>query len=69
MYSAITKVYRREGLVGLYKGNGAQLFRIFPYSAIQFSSYEIFKKVGDDWDFAGIGILGNPAHIARSSHT
>jgi hypothetical protein len=34
-----------EGFLSLYKGNGAQMVRIFPYGAIQFSAYELFKRI------------------------
>ena len=33
----------------MYKGNGAQIVRIFPYAAIQFSSYEVFKHFNLKW--------------------
>ena len=36
---------KKEGTIGLYKGNGAQMIRIFPYAAVQFVSYESYKKV------------------------
>jgi solute carrier family 25 protein 16 len=36
---------RTEGFLSLYKGNGAQMVRIFPYGAIQFSAYELFKRL------------------------
>ena len=38
------KVVRTEGFLALYRGNGAQMARIFPYSAIQFTSFEFFKR-------------------------
>ncbi|CAH1795269.1 unnamed protein product, partial [Owenia fusiformis] len=43
--STIKGVSVKEGLVGLYKGNGAQMVRIFPYAAIQFMTYEQYKKI------------------------
>jgi hypothetical protein len=43
--STLAKVVNREGLRGLYRGNKAQMVRIFPYAATQFSSYEYYKKV------------------------
>jgi len=45
VFSAAAHVTRREGFVGLYRGNGAQMVRIFPYAAVQFLSYEQYKKV------------------------
>ena len=43
--STVQAVIKGEGLIGLYKGNGAQMVRIFPYAATQFTSYEFYKKV------------------------
>ena len=45
VFATVTQVVRTEGALGLYKGNGAQMIRIFPYAAIQFTSYEIYKQV------------------------
>lgn len=36
---------KKEGLLGLYKGNGAMMVRIFPYGAIQFMAFDKYKKV------------------------
>jgi hypothetical protein len=41
------KITREEGVLGYFKGNGTNIIRIVPYSAIQFASYERYKKVGD----------------------
>ncbi|CAH0589200.1 unnamed protein product [Chrysodeixis includens] len=37
-------IVKKESLIALYKGNGAQMVRIFPYAATQFTSFEIYKK-------------------------
>ncbi|KAG0077802.1 hypothetical protein BGZ93_003589, partial [Podila epicladia] len=34
-----------EGFVGFMRGNGTNVIRIVPYSAVQFASYEQFKKL------------------------
>lgn len=34
-----------EGFLGFMRGNGTNVIRIVPYSAVQFASYEQFKKV------------------------
>lgn len=42
---ALVHVYKTEGAVGFFKGNGVNLARMVPYSAIQFAAYEYFKEV------------------------
>ncbi|PVD37962.1 hypothetical protein C0Q70_00564 [Pomacea canaliculata] len=42
--SSLRQVLFKEGFVGLFKGNGVQMLRIFPYAAIQFSTFEQYKK-------------------------
>lgn len=41
---AVRQVYREEGTPGLFRGNGLNCIRIFPYSAVQFVVYEACKK-------------------------
>ncbi|KAF5270713.1 hypothetical protein FQA39_LY01451 [Lamprigera yunnana] len=41
---ALKHIVQQESLKALYKGNGAQMVRIFPYAATQFTSFEIYKK-------------------------
>lgn len=41
----LMKMWRDEGWRGLMRGNGANCIRIIPYSAVQFSSYNFYKKV------------------------
>ena len=36
---------RQEGGAGLFRGNGVQMLRVFPYGGIQFACYESFKKL------------------------
>jgi solute carrier family 25 (mitochondrial phosphate transporter), member 23/24/25/41 len=48
-YTSVTQalrlIYFEEGLVGYFKGNGANVLRIAPATAIQFYSYERYKLV------------------------
>lgn len=41
----LMKMWRDEGWKGFMRGNGANCIRIIPYSAVQFSSYNFYKKV------------------------
>jgi hypothetical protein len=42
---AIKKFYNTEGIKGLFKGNSAAIIRVFPFSAIEFYSFEFYKNV------------------------
>ncbi|XP_015794325.1 graves disease carrier protein isoform X1 [Tetranychus urticae] len=44
VFSGLRGIVEKERLLGLYRGNGAQMVRIFPYAAVQFLSFEIYKK-------------------------
>lgn len=44
MFDALIKIYKYEGIKGLYKGLGPGLFGIF-HGTIQFSSYEQMKQI------------------------
>ncbi|KAG3264804.1 solute carrier family 25 member 16, transcript variant X3 [Ictidomys tridecemlineatus] len=45
VFSALRAVPQKEGYLGLYKGNGAMMIRIFPYGAIQFMAFEQYKTL------------------------
>ncbi|XP_061601476.1 graves disease carrier protein isoform X1 [Cololabis saira] len=45
VFSTLTAVPKKEGILGLYKGNGAMMVRIFPYGAIQFMAFDKYKKM------------------------
>lgn len=41
---ALGKMWREEGWKGLMRGNGTNCIRIVPYSAVQFGSYNLYKR-------------------------
>ena len=41
----LLKMWKDEGWRGFMRGNGANCIRIIPYSAVQFASYNVYKKV------------------------
>ena len=43
--SALKRMVQEEGLRGLFKGNGTNVARIAPFSAIQFFSFDVYKGV------------------------
>lgn len=45
VFSGLKNIVKTEKFIALYKGNGAQMVRIFPYAATQFTAFEIYKKV------------------------
>lgn len=45
VFSGLAEIVKRESFLALYKGNGAQMVRVFPYAAIQFTSFEFYKTV------------------------
>ncbi|XP_026472448.1 graves disease carrier protein homolog isoform X2 [Ctenocephalides felis] len=44
VFSGLRHIVHKESVFALYKGNGAQMVRIFPYAATQFTAFEIYKK-------------------------
>ncbi|CAR30807.1 hypothetical protein ZYGR_0P01090 [Zygosaccharomyces rouxii] len=42
--SAVKQLYKEEGVKGLFRGNGLNCIRVFPYSAVQFLVYEGSKN-------------------------
>ena len=61
-------MWREEGFRGYMRGNGVNVLRIAPYSAVQFSAYELFKGVlcsnGHEIDTPRRLIAGSLAGIA-----
>ncbi|KZC12735.1 Graves disease carrier protein like protein, partial [Dufourea novaeangliae] len=56
--SGLREVIHREQFLALYKGNSAQMIRIFPYAATQFTTFELYKK------YLG-GLFGKYTHIHK----
>lgn len=44
VWSALKNIFRTEGFAGYYKGNGTNVLRITPYSAVQYAAYETYKS-------------------------
>ena len=45
VWRGLVRMWKEEGWRGLMRGNGTNCIRIVPYSAVQFGSYNIYKKV------------------------
>ncbi|KAF3923430.1 Mitoferrin [Orbilia brochopaga] len=43
--TSLLKMWKEEGWRGFMRGNGTNCVRIVPYSAVQFSSYTVYKRV------------------------
>lgn len=46
----LMKMWRDEGWRGFMRGNGTNCIRIVPYSAVQFGSYNFYKRVSTESD-------------------
>lgn len=42
-------MYRREGVVGWFRGNGATCIRIAPFQATEFVSFEYYRHWARKW--------------------
>jgi len=42
---ALVRMYREDGLRGFWRGNGANIIRVAPMSAIQFAAFAKYKKL------------------------
>ncbi|KAJ9665171.1 hypothetical protein H2201_004645 [Coniosporium apollinis] len=52
---ALAKMWREEGWRGFMAGNGTNCIRIVPYSAVQFGSYNFYKRFFEDYPGAPLG--------------
>lgn len=55
---ALAKMWREEGWRGFMAGNGTNCIRIVPYSAVQFGSYNLYKRFFED--VPGDNLAGSP---------
>ncbi|XP_018326448.1 graves disease carrier protein homolog [Agrilus planipennis] len=58
VYNSLRHIVENESVFALYKGNGAQMVRIFPYAATQFTAFELYKRFFD-------GIFGPTSHLDK----
>jgi len=59
---SLVQMVQIEGIGGLFKGNGTNVIRIAPYSAVQFLSYERYKEM-----FLGHGSSAQP-HLSATQN-
>lgn len=45
VWSGLVGMYKKEGLLGYFKGNGVNCVRVIPAAAIQFYTYDACKRV------------------------
>ncbi|KAJ4421852.1 coenzyme A transporter [Gnomoniopsis sp. IMI 355080] len=43
--TAMSEIYRQEGVVGLFRGHSATVLRVFPYAGIKFLAYEQIRSI------------------------
>ena len=44
VWKGLTRIWQEEGFKGMMRGNGTNCIRIIPYSAVQFGSYNFYKR-------------------------
>ncbi|KAF9975568.1 hypothetical protein BGZ73_000781 [Actinomortierella ambigua] len=60
----LRKIWVEEGWLGFMRGNGTNVIRIVPYSAVQFASYEQFKRLLVD---PATGMLDTPRRLTAGA--
>jgi solute carrier family 25 phosphate transporter 23/24/25/41 len=69
IWKALVKMGREEGWRGFLRGNGTNCIRIIPYSAVQFGSYNFYKKVSDSpGGSSGVGLGADQSRTSLPNH-
>ncbi|TKA73996.1 hypothetical protein B0A49_03887 [Cryomyces minteri] len=55
IWKGLAKMWREEGWRGFMAGNGTNCIRIVPYSAVQFGSYNFYKRFFENTPGANLG--------------
>ena len=67
MWQVLKKFYTVEGIKGFFKGNGSNVVKIVPFSALEFYSFEFFKDLicpkNDPRNKVGLLLSGSCAGI------
>ncbi|GAA5843018.1 hypothetical protein JCM11251_007313 [Rhodosporidiobolus azoricus] len=63
VWQGLLKMWQEEGFKGYMKGNGINVLRIAPYSAVQFSTYELCKNALKSKD----GSIDTPRRLVAGS--
>lgn len=70
MVESMVKFYKFEGMKGFFKGNGTNVLRIVPFSALEFYIFEIckglFMSENDPRNKGGLVLCGSIAGIIAS---
>jgi solute carrier family 25 protein 16 len=69
VFECFYQIVKKEGFLALYKGNGAQVLRIFPYAAIQFTTFETIKRFNKSQRFVGNLLAGSIAGLSAVTVT
>lgn len=51
---SLSRIYRNEGIMGYFRGNGANLVRAIPYQSVQFVTYDKLKIIMSGWREDGV---------------
>lgn len=49
---ATAKIWRTQGVYGLFQGHSMTLLRVFPYAGIKFMAYDWLEAVSLAWKLA-----------------